>query len=89
MSIGIFATNQITVSSTAVLLLPGNLARGQAQLYNGSGSTIYIGQTAGVTTTTGYAVPTGFPFEISPYKGDVYGIAASGNLLIPVLETNG
>lgn len=83
----VLATSQITVSVTAVLLLPANSGRREGQIYNGSGSTIYVGQTAAVSATNGYPVPTGFPFQINPYKGDVYAIG-TGNLLIGVLETN-
>lgn len=86
---GVLATNQITVSASAVLILQGNTARNQAQAYNSGPNVVYVGQTSSVTTATGYPVAVGAAFTVQPYKGDVYAIGAGGtSQLVGVLETN-
>lgn len=73
-------TSQITVSATAVLILAANTARLGATVANQNTATVYIGQTSGVTATTGLPVPVGSAYNVDVplYTGAIYGILASG-----------
>lgn len=73
-------TAQITISSTAVLLLAANPSRLGATIGVFNASTVYVGQTSGVTSANGVPVPQGSAFNVDfpNYTGALYGILASG-----------
>lgn len=73
-------TNQLTISSTAVLLLAANTARLGASIGVFNSSTVYVGQTSGVTSANGIPVPQGSSYNVDfpNYTGALYGILASG-----------
>lgn len=82
----------VSVSTTAVLLSgTTDLSdqydlRGQSVLLN-SPSVIYVGP-AGVTSGTGYAITPGVEYAFDLGPGDaLYGITASGTVVVPVLRT--
>lgn len=74
-------TSQVTISATAVLILALNASRLGATVVNPAGAAnLIIGQTSGVTATTGLIIPPGGAYNIDEplYTGALYGILASG-----------
>lgn len=79
--------SQITVGTTAVLLLPANSRRELATIINnGSGAVLYIGPTNAVTVSNGLPVHAGQPSR-DRLGGDAWwGIAAAGEIDVRALE---
>jgi hypothetical protein len=75
-----WTTSQVAVSNTAVLLLAANALREGAIVVNGGSATVYRGKTNTVTSATGALLlpNTAFSIDIPNYRGDIYGICASG-----------
>jgi hypothetical protein len=80
---------QITVGTTATLLVPANIADQMAYIHNhehgGGNPVLYIGN-ASVTAANGYELDAGDSITIG--VGDheaLYGIAASGTVKVSVL----
>lgn len=86
---GTATTAQTTVSATAVLILPANASRLGATVANPAGpNTIYWGQTAGVTTATGFPIPPGSAYNIDTpnYLGNIYVITSGTGQLSATVE---
>lgn len=86
---GTATTSQLTVSATAVLILPANASRLGASIANPAGpNTIYWGQTSGVTTATGFPIPAGSAYNIDTpnYLGNVYAITTGTGQLSATVE---
>ena len=81
-----FNTSQVSVSNTAVQLLPVNVARSGVNIINTGAVNVYIGNSASVTSSTGYPVipnaSIGFATTLS-----IYAITASSSATVGILET--
>jgi hypothetical protein len=78
--------SQVTVTTTATLLVTSNRADQMVYLHSGSG-TIYLGN-SDVTTSTGYRMDNGD--KLSMQLGDneaLYAIASSGTPVVYVMDT--
>ena len=78
--------SQVTVTTSATLLVTANRADQMVYLHSGSG-TIYLGN-SNVTTSTGYRMDNGD--KLSMQLGDneaLYAIAASGTPIVYVMDT--
>jgi hypothetical protein len=78
--------SQVTVTTSATLLVTANRADQMVYLHSGSG-TIYLGN-SNVTTSTGYRMDNGD--KLSMQLGDneaLYAIAASGTAIVYVMDT--
>ncbi len=69
-------SSQVSCGTSATVLLAADQTKASRQISNQSGQTVYLGG-AGVTTTTGYAVPTGYGYDASHEAGILYCVAAS------------
>jgi len=79
-------TSQVTVTTTATLLVTANRADQAVYLHSASG-TIYVGG-AGVTTSTGYKMDNGDKLSMQLSDNEsLYGIAASGTPTMMVMVT--
>lgn len=79
-------TSQVTVTTTATLLVTANRADQAVYLHSSSG-TIYVGG-AGVTTSTGYKMDNGDKLSMQLSDNEsLYGIAASGTPTMMVMVT--
>ena len=79
-------TSQVTVTTTATLLVTANRADQSVYLHSASG-TIYVGG-SGVTTSTGYKMDNGdkLTMQLSDNES-LYGIASSGTPVMMVMAT--
>jgi hypothetical protein len=81
-----FNTTQVSVTATATQILPANSSRSGVSLVNTGSVTVYIGNSASVTTSTGYPLlassAVGFDTTLS-----IYGITGSSEATVGVLET--
>ena len=78
--------SQVTVTTSATLLVTANRADQMVYLHSGSG-TIYLGN-SNVTTATGYRMDNGD--KLSMQLGDneaLYAIASSGTPTVYVMDT--
>jgi hypothetical protein len=79
------ATNQISVTSSGVLIIAANAARAGVIITNPSATlTVYIG-TSGVTTGNGFPLGPGANVTL-PVVSDVYGITSSTSVTVGYLE---
>ena len=71
--------NQVAMTASAAQILAANTNREGASIINVGASTIYLGQTSGVTATTGFPLPpnTAYNIDIPLYTGAVFGICAA------------
>lgn len=74
------ATNQVSVASTATVILGSNALRKGANIVNDGTATIFLGFTSSVTAATGLQLASGSSFVIDTplYIGGVWGIVATG-----------
>ena len=82
--VGLQSTNQISVGSTATLIIAANASRAALAIANPSAVTVYLGA-SGVTAATGHALLTGTAITM-PVTSAVYGIVASGSQTVTYLE---
>ena len=71
------ATGQITVATTATLVITRRATRRAIGILNTGSNTIYIGP-QGVTTTTGHSLPSG-AFIGLPTVAEIWAIGASAS----------
>jgi hypothetical protein len=77
---------QITVTTTATLLVAANIAYQTVWLHNLGGGTMYLGN-ANVTTANGYKFDNGDKMQLLVGDNEgLYAIAASGTHTIAVLN---
>jgi hypothetical protein len=77
---------QITVTTTATLLVAANIAYQTVWLHNLGGGTMYLGN-ANVTTANGYKFDNGDKMQLLVGDNEgLYAIAASGTHTIAVLK---
>ena len=81
-----FNTSTFTVTTTAQIVLGANSARKKILFYNNSSTTIYIGNTSSVTTSTGFPISQGAYYEETFFNGAYYGIVSSGTANLRLLE---
>jgi hypothetical protein len=67
---------QVSCGTSATSLLPASTTATKRLISNTSGSTIFIGP-AGVTTATGYGVPTGTVLDVTSFSGQLFCVAAA------------
>ena len=77
---------QVTVGTTATLLVAANIMDQTVLLHNLGGGAVYLGD-ANVTTSNGYKLDNGDKLQVpvGDHEG-LYGIAASGTHTIAVLS---
>jgi len=77
---------QVTVTTTATLLVAANIMDQTVLLHNLGGGGVYLGD-ANVTTSNGYKLDNGDKLQVpvGDHEG-LYGIAASGTHTIAVLK---
>ena len=77
---------QITVTTTATLLVAANIMDQTVLLHNLGGGSVYLGD-ANVTSANGYKLDNGDKLQVpvGDHEG-LYGIAASGTHTIAVLS---
>jgi len=77
---------QITVTTTATLLVAANIMDQTVLLHNLGGGSVYLGD-ANVTSANGYKLDNGDKLQVpvGDHEG-LYGIAASGTHTIAVLK---
>ena len=77
---------QVTVTTTATLLVAANIMDQTVWLHNLGSGVVYLGD-ANVTTANGYKMDNGDKFQVpvGDHEG-LYGIAASGTHTIAVLK---
>ena len=80
-------TNQVTVTGSATQIVPAYSSRSGIVIVNTGATTVYIGETAAVTTATGFPVIAGTSVSFST-TGAVYGITSGGSCVCGFLETN-
>ena len=79
-------TSQVTVTTTATLLVTANRADQMVYLHSASG-TIYVGG-AGVTSSTGYKMDNGDKLSMQLSDNEsLYGIATAGTPVMMVMAT--
>ena len=77
---------QISVGTTATLLVAANIMDQTVQLHNLGGGAVYLGN-ASVTTSNGYKLDTGDKMQLLVGDNEgLYAIAASGTHTIAVLN---
>jgi hypothetical protein len=81
-----FNTSQVSVTASATPILPANSSRSGVSIVNTGSTTVYIGNSASVTTSTGYPVlassAVGFATTLA-----IFGVTASSSSTVGVLET--
>ncbi len=77
---------QVTITTTATLLVAANIMDQTVLLHNLGGGAVYLGN-ASVTTSNGYKMDNGDKLQVpvGDHEG-LYGIAASGTHTIAVLS---
>jgi hypothetical protein len=77
---------QVTVTTTATLLVAANIMDQTVLLHNLGGGAVYLGD-VNVTTSNGYKLDNGDKLQVpvGDHEG-LYGIAASGTHMIAVLK---
>lgn len=81
------AHNQVTVNATATLICAARTARKAITVVQHGSTTVYLGNTSGVTTSNGQLM-IGTPGSAVTYfyNGDIYGIASSGTDVVSYVE---
>lgn len=86
MTLGLgITTAQVSVTTSATLVFSSDTSLVSRALSNQSGMTIYIGA-AGVTTLTGFPIPTGSGFDASRLSGALYAVVATGTAAIGTIQ---
>jgi hypothetical protein len=89
MSVGINATGQVSVTTTAVKIISANNNRSGLVLYNSGTVTVYLGTIQSTLTSgTGHALPAGAALTLQA-DGDIFGITASSSATVTYLEQVG
>lgn len=82
--------NQVSVTTSATQIIAANANRRSLIIENSSGSSVFIADTNGVTTSNGFkmASPSAISFNRvdDGYTGAVFGIVASGSATVTYLE---
>ena len=77
---------QVTVGTTATLLVAANIMDQTVLLHNLGGVAVYLGD-ANVTTSNGYKFDNGDKLQVPVGDNEVlYGITASGTNIVAVLK---
>lgn len=75
--------NSVSVGTSATLIVPADGGRRGYGVINNSSSTIYIGPDASITASNGIPIASNSNFTDSGdgdnFKGNIYGITASGS----------
>jgi len=74
-----FNTDQIAISTSAVLIIAANAIRENLQIKNTGTDTVFIGSNSSVTASNGFPVEAGEKLNINDYSGDYYGICNTGD----------
>lgn len=82
-----FSASQVTVDTSADLLVASNSSRKALGIINTGSVTVYIGA-SGVTASTGWPVAAGAQFTMDTLVSTaaIYGITASSSAVVAVLE---
>lgn len=77
------SSNQVTVTTTATLLVAGDGVAEGVYLHSSSGQ-CYIGG-ADVTSSNGYRMDNGDKITLNNHESPIYGITSSGSVTMQVL----
>lgn len=76
-------SSQVTVTTTATLLIAGDAVAEGVYLHSSSG-TCYLGG-AEVTSSTGYRMDNGDKITLNNHESPIYAITSSGTVIMQVL----
>lgn len=77
---------QVSVGTTATLILAAESERIEAWISNQGGASVFLGDDTSVTTSNGFELPTGEILRLEFYTGAIYGIVAAGTNTVGTLE---
>ena len=80
-----FTPSQLTLTATASQTVAARPGRVTLTIYNTSSATESVGQ-AGVTTATGFPIPSGQAVSLS-FQGALYGVVSTGSASAAEYET--
>jgi hypothetical protein len=80
-----FDTSQVAVTTAATKVVPGSPGRDTVTLYNTGSATAYVGNTANVTTLTGFPIVAGAALVMEA-TADIYAIGAAATTLAVLQE---
>jgi hypothetical protein len=78
------STRQVTVGTTATLLVENNLEAEEVHLHAAGGQAVHIGA-ADVTVSTGFEMANGEKLTIQNKSNPIYGITNSGTTVVQVM----
>jgi hypothetical protein len=81
-----FTTAQVAVTTSAAKVVSGQAGGDTVTLYNSGSATAYIGNSAAVTTATGFPVPANSSLTMES-TADIYAIGASATTLAVMQES--
>lgn len=85
---GINATGQVSVATTATLIIAANGVRQAVLITNTHATaTVFLGVGLGVTTATGHALTAGSSITL-PVGSPVYGIVAASTATVTYVEVD-
>ncbi len=77
---------QVSVGTTATQILGKEPERIEVLVSNQSGTSVFLGDDASVTTSNGLELPSGQILRLEFYTGPLYGIVATGTATVGYLE---
>ena len=80
-------TGQATVTGVATQIVPAYPSRSGIVIINTGATTVYIGENASVTTSTGFPLLASTSVSLAT-TGALYGITSGGSDIVGYLETN-
>jgi hypothetical protein len=80
-----FGTSQVAVTTAASKIVPGASGRDTATLYNTGTATAYVGNSANVTTSTGFPIIAGAALVMNSTI-DIYAIGTAATTLAVIQE---
>jgi hypothetical protein len=80
-----FTTSQIAVGTSAALAVAGAPGRDTVTLYNTGSATVYIGNSAAVTSANGFPITVGSALVMEA-TSDIYAIGAAASTLAVLQE---
>lgn len=81
-----FTTAQVAVTTSAAKVWAGQAGGDTVTLYNSGSATAYIGNSAAVTTSTGFPIPVGASLTMES-TADIYAIGTAATTLAIMQET--
>lgn len=80
-----FTTSQVAVTTSAAIVVPAAAGRDTVLLYNSGSATAYLGNSSGVTSSTGFPLPAGASITMEA-TADIYAIGAAATTIAVLSE---